>query len=48
LFRDYPVRSLAERIAGEGVLDAAKIGAVANLLELEGKRGRTGPLMRTG
>jgi hypothetical protein len=35
VFRNYPVRPLAERIAGEGILDAAKIGAAANTLELE-------------
>ena len=34
-FRGYPVRPLAERIAGQGILDAAKIGAVANTVELE-------------
>jgi hypothetical protein len=37
VFRDYPVRSLAERIAGQGVLDAAKIGAAANSVEFEPK-----------
>ena len=35
IFRDYPVRPLAERIAGQGTLDAANIGAAANSLELE-------------
>jgi hypothetical protein len=35
VFRDYPVRPLAERIAGQGMLDAIKIGAAANSLELE-------------
>jgi hypothetical protein len=35
VFRDYPVRPLAERIAGQGILDAANIGAMANSLELE-------------
>ena len=35
VFREYPVRPLAERIAGQGVLDAANIGAMANSLELE-------------
>ena len=35
VFRDYPVRPLAERIAGEGVLDAANIGAVANSVKLD-------------
>jgi len=35
VFRDYPVRPLAERIAPHGILDAAKIGARANSLELE-------------
>jgi hypothetical protein len=34
-FRGYPVRALAERIAGQGILDAANIGAMANSLELE-------------
>jgi hypothetical protein len=34
VFRDYPVRALAERIAGRGRLDAANIGAAANSLEL--------------
>jgi Protein of unknown function (DUF3626) len=37
VFRDYPVRPLAERIAGQGILDAANIGAVANSLELDPK-----------
>ena len=37
VFRDFPVRRLAERIAGHGILDAAKIGAMANTLELEPK-----------
>ena len=35
VFRGYPVRPLAERIAGGGVLDAALIGAAANSLKLE-------------
>lgn len=35
VFRGYPVRPLAERIAGQGILDPAKIGAAANSLELE-------------
>lgn len=35
VFRGYPVRPLAERIAGRGTLDAAKIGAAANSLHLE-------------
>ena len=35
VFREYRVRPLAERIAGQGVLDAANIGAMANSLELE-------------
>ncbi len=34
-FRDYPVRPLAERIAGDGTLDAANIGAAANSVTLE-------------
>jgi Protein of unknown function (DUF3626) len=29
IFRGYPVRPLAERIAGDGMLDAANIGAAA-------------------
>jgi Protein of unknown function (DUF3626) len=33
VFRDYPVRPLAERIAGDGVLNAAVIGAAANSLD---------------
>jgi hypothetical protein len=37
VFRDYPVRPLAERIAGQGIVDAAKIGAMANSLEREPK-----------
>lgn len=41
IFRDYPVRPLAERIAGDGVLDAANIGAAANsvILDAEGWKG---------
>jgi hypothetical protein len=35
VFRDYPVRRLAERIAGQGILDAATIGAAANSVALE-------------
>jgi hypothetical protein len=35
IFRDYPVRPLAERIAGDGMLDAANIGAVANSVKLD-------------
>jgi hypothetical protein len=35
VFRGYPVRPLAERIAGEGVLDAANIGAAANSVKLD-------------
>jgi hypothetical protein len=35
VFRGYPVRPLAERIAGQGVLDAANIGAAANSLKLQ-------------
>jgi hypothetical protein len=35
VFRGYPVRPLAERIAGQGILDAANIGAAANSVELE-------------
>lgn len=34
VFRDYPIRPLAERIAGQGVLDAANIGKEANSLHL--------------
>ena len=34
-FRGYPVRPLAARIAGRGLLDAATIGAAANTLQLE-------------
>ena len=37
VFRDYPVRPLAERIAGRGILDAAKIGAAANTVEFDPK-----------
>jgi len=37
VFRDYPVRPLAERIAGRGILDPANIGAAANSLEIEPK-----------
>ena len=35
IFRDYPVRPLAERIAGDGMLDAANIGAAANSVMLD-------------
>jgi hypothetical protein len=35
VFREYPVRPLAERVAGQGMLDAANIGAMANSLELD-------------
>lgn len=35
IFRDYRVRSLAERIAGDGMLDAANIGAAANSVKLD-------------
>ena len=35
VFRGFPIRALAERIAGRGILDAAKIGAVANTVELK-------------
>src|SRR5262249_3258735 len=35
VFRDYPIRPLAERIAGQGVLDAANIGNEANSLYLK-------------
>jgi hypothetical protein len=31
----YPVRPLAERIAGDGILDAANIGAAANSVRLD-------------
>jgi hypothetical protein len=34
-FRGYPVRPLAERIAGDGMLDAANIGAAANSVTLD-------------
>lgn len=34
VFRDYPVRPLAERIAVDGTLDAAIIGAAANSVRL--------------
>jgi Protein of unknown function (DUF3626) len=37
VFRDYPVRPLAERIAGDGLLDAANIGAAANSVRLNPK-----------
>jgi hypothetical protein len=37
VFRGLPVRPLAERIAERGILDAAKIGAMANTVELEPK-----------
>jgi hypothetical protein len=37
IFRDYPVRPLAERIAGDGMLDAANIGAAANSVRLDPK-----------
>lgn len=35
--RDYPVRPLAERIAADGMLDAAIIGASTNSLPLDPK-----------
>jgi hypothetical protein len=35
VFRGYPVRPLAERIAGDGMLDAANIGAAANSVKLD-------------
>jgi Protein of unknown function (DUF3626) len=35
IFRDYPVRPLAERIASDGLLDAANIDAAANSVKLE-------------
>jgi hypothetical protein len=35
IFRDYPVRPLAQRIAGQGMLNAANIGAAANSVKLE-------------
>jgi hypothetical protein len=35
IFRDYPVRPLAERIAVDGMLDAAIIGAAANSIYLD-------------
>jgi hypothetical protein len=35
VFRGYPVRALAERIAGDGTLDAANIGAAANSVKLD-------------
>ena len=35
VFRDCPIRALAERIAGQGVLDAANIGKEANSLYLK-------------
>lgn len=41
VFRDYPVRPLADRIAGQSVLDAANIGAIANTLELEPEAWKT-------
>ena len=34
-FRDHPVRPLAERIAGDGMLHAADIGAAANSVKLD-------------
>jgi hypothetical protein len=37
IFRDYPVRPLAERIAGDGMLDAANIGDAANSVHLDPK-----------
>ncbi len=37
IFRDYPVRPLAERIAVHGMLDAAVIGAAANSMRLDPK-----------
>jgi hypothetical protein len=36
-FRDYPTRPLAERIAANGMLDAAIIGAAANSVRLDPK-----------
>jgi hypothetical protein len=41
VFRDCPVRPLADRIAGQSVLDAANIGAMANTLELEPEAWKT-------
>jgi hypothetical protein len=35
VFRDLPVRPLAERVAERGILDAANLGAMANTVELE-------------
>jgi hypothetical protein len=35
IFRDYPVRPLAERVASDGILDAAIIGAAANSVKLD-------------
>jgi Protein of unknown function (DUF3626) len=35
IFRGYAVRPLAERIAGDGMLDAANIGAAANSVKLD-------------
>ncbi len=35
VFRECSLRPLAERIAGRGILDAAKIGAMANTVELQ-------------
>jgi hypothetical protein len=37
IFRDYPVRPLAERIAADGMLDAAKVGVAANSVRLDPK-----------
>lgn len=37
VFRGLPVRPLAERVAEGGILDGAKIGAMANTVELEPK-----------
>jgi hypothetical protein len=37
VFRDYPVRPLAERIAPQGILNAANIGAAANSVVFEPK-----------
>lgn len=40
VFRGYPVRPLAERVAGRGLLDAANVGAEANSVRLEPGRWR--------
>jgi Protein of unknown function (DUF3626) len=44
-FRGYPVRPLAERIAGNGMLDAANIGAAANSVKLDPEAWMAGPLL---